>query len=73
MKKRVIGIIVSSLCVAAMLAGCGGSSSSESAKADYAAAEEGGYYDYEEPQYEMATDDVYEYSDNRDTCPERKR
>ena len=65
MKKRVLGIIISSLCVAALLAGCGSSSSSASAKADYAAAEEGEYYDYDYAEPEMATDDVYEYS--RDT------
>ena len=69
MKKRVFAILVSSLCAAALLAGCGGSSASEPAKADYAAAEESGaYYDYEEPEYEMATDDVYEYGENRDTA-----
>lgn len=64
MKKRVFSIMLAALAVSAALAGCGGSSASDSAR-EYkdepvAAAEES--YAYEtEGDYDYATDDVYEY------------
>ena len=61
MKKRVFDIILVAALVSATLAGCGGSSSAESARAysdeePVAAAEE-----YYEEDYDYATDDIYEY------------